>query len=217
MKKILAIILVLCSVFAMFSCDDGEIGDTVATISSMYAVSTPTKIATTSKTTMGNVELDGTYTLVTGKVNGKVATVSLFEYEEIASIDEGSGEVITGAIKTVKGSKGVRENGGSWTDGYNFAPVAGDIAINLDMDNLTDVLFENNVLTFSVAADKTAAVFGENNAIDADVSVTITNDGAVITGITMQYTLEASGDYPEAVIVITTSYEYDIQEVTLTK
>ena len=223
MKKILAIILALASVFAMFSCGGDGIEEQVEAVKTMYSVSTPTKIATTTTNTIGNTVLDGTYTLITGKIDGKLATVMQFEYEEFATVDEGKGEIITGAVKTVSGSRefhedrGVRENGGKWEEGFNFAPSAGDIALNLDLENLTEVKYENNTLSFIIPADKTAAVLGEENAIEADVAVSIVNDGAVITGITMNYTLEAEGDYPETVVVVTTSYEYDIQEVTLVK
>jgi len=223
MKKILAIILALASVFAMFSCGSDGIEDEVKNIQTMYSASTPTKIATTTTNTLGTTVLNGTYTLVTGKIDGKLATVMQYSQDEIASIDDGKGEIITGAVKTVSGSKefhedmGVRIDGKNWEEGFNFAPAAGDIAIDLTFENLKDVKYENNTLTFVIAADKTAAVLGEANAINADVAVTIVNDGAVITGITMSYTLEAEGDFPETVVVVTTSYEYDIQEVTLVK
>ncbi len=227
MKKILAIILALTCVFAMFSCGKEGIEDQVESIERMYSVSAPTKIVATTSSTFGNIVLDGTYTYVTGKIDGKIATVEQSVYEELASVEDGKGEIITGAVKTVSSTKefhedlGIREsyNGAfkNWTDGYNFAPVAGDIAIDLAFENLKDVKYENNTLSFTVTSDKTAAVLGEDYAQDADIAVAIVNDGSVVTSITMSYTLEAEGDYPETAVVISISYEYDIQEVTLVK
>ncbi len=223
MKKIIALLLSVVCVFSIVSCKDNGETDIIKAVNDKYAISAPTKIVTTSTHTIGNKTLNGTYTLVTGKIDGLIATVSEYSYEKFATVEEGAGDTETPFYTTVKGSKeflenrGIRVDGGEWTDGFNFAPVAGDIAINITKDNVKDAKYENGVFTCVVANDKTVEVFGEGNAPAADVTVTVKDDGAVITGITLSYTIPATEDYPETVVVITTVYTYDLEQVTLVK
>ena len=221
MKKIIAIILALAALFSLSACNNDEEGPTIADVTAMYASSAPTKIVTTTTQIIGDtVTLNGVEEMKTGKIDGKIATVYTYSIEELAEIS--SGAEIKGAIETVTGSKEffdgkVRVNGGSWMPDYNFAPAEGDIAINLDEANLKDVVFGENMGSFTVEAKNTAAVFGEENELEADVEVVITNDGAYITGITLTYTIAESDDYPEVVVTKTTLYTYDLEEITLVK
>ena len=66
-------------------------------------------------------------------------------------------------------------------------------------------------------AANTAAVLGEENAVNADVHVVITTNGAVVTGVTISYTIAATDTDPEISVNIATVYSYDLQAVTLTK
>ena len=232
MKKIIALVLALTCSIALFSCGKKDgIEKDVKDVASMYESSAPTKIVTTVKNTVGTREYDAEYTLVTGKIGDKIATVYTYWYEKLRSVEDGANSEIVGPEEIVKGSRefledsGVRENGGKWDDeGYNFAPAAGDIAIDLKFSNLVDPKYENNVLTFSVAPDKAqdvlAVVLGEDldeGAIAGNVSVTITNAGSVITGITVVYTVAATDDYPEIVTTVSAVYTYDLEKITLTK
>lgn len=228
MKKIIAMILALTCIFALFSCGGNEAID--ATVD-CYANSAPTKVVTT--TTRNLVDdfdeviytLGSEYVLVTGKVGDKIATVSKYWDEQLRTVSSGANAVVVGPIEKVEGSDeflqgmGRRTNGGRWqADGLNFAPTKGSIAINITEDNVKDIKYTeqkyNNVLTFVVEYDKIGEVFGTNEdgeAIilsDSDIEVSITNNGAQITGITLSYTIDADGDFPAQNVVVATAYTY---------
>lgn len=231
MKKIIAIILAAACVFAFASCGDegGENGgfeNPIEAIVAMYAISEPTKIVTSHTTQIGNVTLSGEEVLVTGSIDGKMATVYEYWYEELTGIDEGGGEIVYDVKKVVSGSKeylegsGVREDGGSWKkNAYNFAPVKGDIAINITEDIVNNVNYSGNTLVFTVPEANIESVFGVETEFEGDVKVSITNDGAVITGIVIEYTISAESDddveYPDSVVIISTSYTYDLELISL--
>ncbi|MBO5879078.1 MAG: hypothetical protein J6Q68_00800 [Clostridia bacterium] len=204
----------------------------LATLISCYANSAPTKVVTNTLRVIGTdaYDLEGTYTLVTGTFAGKVATVYHAQYEELRTVEEGADEILS-EIKTVEykkeflEGKGVRENGGSWKNsGANFAPAAGSIALNISLDDITNVEFTNekynNTVTFSVPKAKIKTVFGVTDGLvnlDADsaVQVTITNNGATVTSVTLSYSIKKSGDVPAQTVTISTVYSYEIQTLTI--
>lgn len=233
MKKIIAIILAAACIFAFASCDksgdEKTLADAIEAFTEMYAISEPTKITTNHTTQMGNITLLGEETLVTGTIDGKVATVYQYWYEELTGIDEGGGEIIYDVKTVVSGSKeyldgeGLRVDGGSWKkNGLNFAPTKGDIAITITEALIKDASFTDTTLSFTVSEENVEAVFGEGTEIEGEVKVSITSDGAVITGILVQYVVvgEMNDDditYPDLVITISTSYSYDLEAVSLIK
>lgn len=221
MKKILAVILAVVCIFAMFSCGEDEVFSNMDT---KFASSVPTRIVTTTTQVIGNTTLNGNYELKTGSVDGKVATVAVYSYDELNKIEEGSGEDITTAVKTVSGSKefyagkGVRIDGGSWADGYNFAPIAGSISLEINEKNVLEYTYENNTFTCKVSKEKAAEVLKIDVTPSSDVSVVITDNGAEITSVTIEYTIvDADENYPDTVVKIETQYYYGLQEVTFVK
>ncbi len=233
MKKIIAIILAAACIFAFASCGEtgngnGDFENPIEAIVAMYKLSEPTKIVTNHTTVIGNITLSGEETLVTGSIDGKIATVYEYWYEELTGIDEGGGEIIYDVKKVVTGSKeyledsGVRENGGSWKKNeYNFAPTKGDIAINITEALVSDVTYSGNTLMFTVLEENVEAVFGVETEFEGNVKVSITNDGAVITGIVVEYTIPGEADddveYPDSVVTVSTSYTYDLEVISLVK
>ena len=243
MKKIIALILALCCVFAISSCgfidglfgnDDEEV-DGIAVFKQLYSVSEPTKVVTNYTTLIGGVTLKGNSTLATGAINnGKTATVLTYSYEVLQSVQSGATEVVTpimgdpvtGSREYVEG-RGERIDGGAWdAEGQDFAPKAGSIAINLDETKLTDCTYSASgdikTLSFTVLAENVEAVFGADSEISSDVTVVITANAAVVTGISISYTeiIESEDEdveYPTASVTITTVYTYDIEEITLVK
>ncbi len=221
MKKIIAVVLAVVCTFALFSCGEDKVFDNMDT---KFAASVPTRIVTTTTQVIGSTTLNGSYELKTGSVDGKIATVATYSYDEFNKIDEGTSEEITGVIKTVTGSKefyagkGIRINGGSWTDGYNFAPTAGSIDIELTSKNVLEYSYENNTFTCKVSKEKAVEVLGIDVAPSADVNVVITDNGAEITSVTIEYTVvDADENYPDTVVKIVTEYYYGLQEVTFVK
>lgn len=225
MKRIIALILSLVCIFALFSCGEEEAVFDITVISDMYAASAPTKVVITTVEQVGEyTTLNGKETYVTGRVDGKVTSKYESEKDVLREVT-GSAEVKP-YIETVKYSKvyhdgKISENGGKWTSGLNFAPSKGDIAIELDPQYLSNIVYnaEEGKLTFSVSADNTPFVFGEDVVIDSDVDVVITNDGAVITGIELSYVIAADEEngYPETTVSVKTVYTYDLEMITIDK
>ena len=239
MKKIICLLLVLACSFAMFACGKEEELTGAQKTAQFYENSLPTKVVTTSTQSIINDSgvavqtLNGKYELVTGTIAGKLATVQTYEQDYILEVAEGANTEIVGPIGTKKGSLeyledyGRRTNGGAWdAKGLNFGPTAGSIAINLDESLLTGAQYTEgedgiNTLTFTVANENIAAVFGADSddvallTASSDVEVTITNNGAFVKSIAISYTIAGTRYYPERRVVMTTEYEYDVQNVEL--
>jgi len=223
MKKIIALILVLASSFALFSC--GEAKDAIKKVNKMYKAMTPTKIVTETTQDIGSHVLTGEYVITTGTVDGKSASTLYYNYQKLRSVEDGSGkteeepwETVT-LTKEYHEDKGLRENDGKWDiSGEDFAPTVDGIAMKFEAKHVKDVVddAQNRTITFVVPADKTADVFGDDMAPAADVTVTITHDGAAIMSLTMNYTVPAaSKNYPEIVTTIKTVYSYEPQKITI--
>lgn len=237
MKKILAIILALACTFSLFSCGDDEI----AKVKGMFDASVPTKIVTTTEQSIGDgsIVLNGYYELVTGTIytgtSSSVATVSKYTYEELNTVEEGSGESAVGPVKTVNGSKefmagkGIRVDGGSWTEGYNFAPSAGSISLNLTKKLLAKSSYKDHVFTCTVSPKNASKVLNMEISASSDVQITVKDNGAEITYVSITYTVvdvppinDKTGkpereQYPDTVVTIETVYSYGLQEVDLVK
>ena len=239
MKKIIAIVLALVCCFSIVACGEDETVSGVDATVSCYANSQPTKVEASSVQTIvdedGAVieELEGSYLLVAGKSGGKIAAQKIVVQETLDSIVDGSGVIITGPVnpgtKTVEEyleGMGRRTNGGNWrSKGLNFAPSMGSIAINITNENVINPVYveaeNNNKLTFTVANEKIAEVFGTDKegvpaiTADSDVIVEITNNGDVVTGITVSFSIDEYDDFPARNVSITTKYSYEPQLITI--
>ncbi len=200
-----------------------------------YKNSTPTKVVT--NTTIDFLDLDtereATYTLttnrvlITGSIDGKIATVMTTVIDKIRYVSDGATDVVQDFYESIVSTEeflqgsGSRTDGKRWkADGLNFAPAARRITPNLDAEILKRVKYYealyNNTLTFTVAAEDVDEVFGDEKIVtDSDVRVTIVNNGAAVTSITIEYSRESDDLYPAQRIVMTTEYSYDIQKVEL--
>ena len=223
MKKILALILVLASAFTLFSC--GESRDIVKRVNKMYTSLVPTKIVTETTQDIGAHVLTGEYVLTMGTIDGNAVTTLYYSYQQLRSIEDGAGSTVelpwedVTLTKEYHEEKGVRENGGKWDkEAEDFAPTVEDIALKISAKHVEEVTEDEKTktITFIVPKDNTADVFGEENAIEADVQVTIVHDGAAIMSVTLSYTVPAAKkDYPDIVTVIKTTYSYEPQEITI--
>ena len=228
MKKIIVLILALSFVFALASCGGNNAVDNVG---EMFIKSVPTKTVTSIAQVTGDVSLEAQYTLTTGLVNGKTASVLISEVDEMMSVGEaGSSDVVVGSIvtKTEKREylegKGVRVDGGTWNNkGENFADAAGPTSLNLSSDLIKDFEYTvneekgENTLRIVVRKDNTAEVFGLEEDLAVDVSCEITDDGAVITSVIIGYVLPADTEaqVEETEITIKCFYFYDIQIIDI--
>lgn len=223
MKKIVAFILALACSFALFSC--GEAKDTIKKVNKMYKAIVPTKIVTETTQDIGSHVLEGEYVLAMGTVDGKSVSTLYYNYQKLRSVEDGAGDTIVEPWETVTltkeyhEDKGLRENGGKWQkDGNDFAPSIDDIAFEFSAKRVKDVVEDEatRTISFVIPKDNTADIFGEDMAPTADVSVTITHDGAAIMSITISYTVAAdSKSHPDIVTTIKTVYSYEPQEISI--
>ena len=201
-----------------------------------YKNSLPTKVVTTSVQNFYDYDdegekvvvydLESETVLVTGKSAGLDATVETTTREVLRDIV--SSEDVLGPIQTVTSVReylqgfGQRSNGDEWVEGVNFAPRLGSIGIDITPENIWDATYTeeayNNVFSFTVKKDDVAAVFGntiKDIATDSDIKVTITNDGAVVTGISLSYSIKAYDNFPERSVEINVTYGYDVEVINI--
>lgn len=237
MKRIIAFVIAatLC-LFALVSCGGG--GETVtpdttlADITAMYRNSAPTKTTAVTTQIFADTKFVSTKILTVGTVTDATGTyeAAIFDNteEELRNVTEGgASEEILDKIKADrqitlyvegKGTKKIDpETGkavGRWNpDSEMSIPERGDIAIFLDSKVITEFTYEDGVLSFSVPAANTLAILGTE--IPADVAVTITNEGAVVTGITISYEIAADEENGVAAgtVEIKVAYSYDIEPI----
>ena len=223
MKKLIAFVLVLASSFALFSC--GASKDAIKSVNKMYRAMVPTKIVTETTQDIGSHVLTGEYIIATGTIDGKDVSTLSYKYQQLRSVEDGAGKTEElpwediSLTKEYHEDKGLRENGGKWqADGEDFAPTIDDVAMKFEEKYLSDIVVDEakKTVTFVVSKDNTVAVFGEDMAPAADVTVVITHDGAAIMSFTMTYTVAAeSKNHPDIVTTIKTVYSYEPQEITL--
>ena len=227
MKRFLAWILVLSCVFALTACSIGGStgGNALTTVANMYKNSEPTKTVVKSEQKFGDITLKGEQSLVKGEIlyEGEWKTAAVYQWKEQqrAKVEEEIGPTkwVSGSLEYVDGL-GVRQNKGRWTEGDDFTPGIGQMALNLDASALSNVNYNSSAktLTFTVTAANLAKVFGEGTELTSDVFVTIVNDGAVITDVILDYSEEATEELPNGKqITIHTTYSYDNETVTLLK
>ena len=240
MKKIIVFMLIvaLC-VPALFSCDViqqvadkigidlGGSSDPVQAVADMYNMSTPTKVVATTTQNIGGFKLNCSYELVTGFVDNKPASVYTVTSESIRSVEDGGNneEVKDMVISSTKKTESVdgygsRVNGGDWDPSGSVWTIGrGRMALNLDAQYLTDVVYENNTLSFTVPAANVAQVLGEEYSanVTGDVKVKISDDGAVSTSIDLRYNLKGdeAANLVESEMTVKVIYTYDLERITL--
>lgn len=256
MKKIIAFLLIsaLC-IPALFSCQstDGSsvLPSTIPTvenpnnitpleaITNMYKISQPTKVvASTTQTIIEDVlVLECSYEVVTGYVDGHVASVFKSETQEVRSIEEGGqNDEIKPLIKTTSTiveaieGLGTRTDGGDWyAEGEVSSIGRGKMAIKLEASLLKEVKYENHVLTFVIPKANASKVLGSTYGkyVDSDIAVTIKDDGAVVTSVEFNYYLEgdtieyvgSSGETEKiptrSAMRVLVNYSYDIEKITI--
>lgn len=231
MKKIVVFLLIvaLC-VPALFACKNKEetpSNPVMQQVAKMYSVSQPTKVVAKTTQVIDSVKLSCDYTLTTGYVDNSAASVYVANIQEIRSVEEGgqNEEVkdliksYTRTIESIEG-KGSRTNGGEWNaEGTVWTIGRGRMALNLDESAVTNIKYENHVLTFTVPKANAAKVLGEEYAADisSDVLVRIVDDGAVVTSVELHYNLAGNADInlSESVMTVKVDYTYDIERITI--
>ena len=237
MKKILALILIvaLC-IPALFSCKKENPLDDVT---KMYNQSAPTKVVATTTHKIGSYQLNGSYEIVTGMVDGAPASVYTTVIEELRTVEEGAAteDILEMIKKTTRITESIEGQGsrvksvvddGTWTigkwnpNGTVWTIGRGTMGLNLDADAIANMVYENNKLTFTIPEGNAATVLDEfgqwtySEDIVGEVSVTIVDDGAVINSIELHYFLKGDGENLEnSEMTVKVEYIYDINEITI--
>ncbi len=220
MKKLISLLLVIVVCAAMLSSCAAD----VDIVTECYRRSNPYTITVTSTQQFDNDTLEHKTVLKRGQVGQEHVSVKITEGEKFMSIADGSTEVIykyiedEGTTLWWRENLGVSSNKGVSYDaeGEDFFPAQGEIALNLDDNSaMKNIGYESDNLTygklsFTVPADKTAVVFGENAEIVTDVNVVITTDTAVVKSVVIEYTVPAnsSANIEAMFVKIEARYEY---------
>lgn len=202
-----------------------------------YKNSLPTKVVTKSIQNFYDYDEDGEKVvvydlesetvLISGKSAGLDATVETTTREVLRDVTSsedviGPIQVVTSTMEYLQGY-GRRSNGDEWVEGTNFAPRLGSIGIDITAANIHNTSYtEGDVNTFSFTVKKAdiEAVFGKSIkdiSTDSDVKVTITNDGAVVTGISLSYSMKAFDNFPERTVEISVTYGYAVEVINIVK
>ena len=232
MKKIAIFLLIVALCVPMlFACKpqvEEEVKDgPMQQVARMYSVSQPTKVVAKTTQNVGGLTLNSNYSITTGYVDNAAASVFVSYVEEIRSIEEGGqNEEVKDIIKSynrvteaIEG-KGSRTNGGEWdAEGKVWNIGRGRMALNLVESAVTNIKYENHVLTFVIPKANIATVLGAEyaNDISSDVKVTIVDDGAVVTSVELVYNLSGNADINlvESTMYVRVDYTYDIEKITI--
>lgn len=224
MRRIVAVLL-LCAVMtgALVSCGGG-----VKDVLEMYENSAPTKVEAKTVETSGSIVLNGLFTITTGNISGKTAAVYEEKYQRMRDIESG-GETanVYGEIEDVHNlfhyidGKGTRQVNpetfnviSDWNpEGKVFAINQGVFTLNLKGKYLKGEDYEGHTLTATVPAKHTGSVFGTDLGVDA--RLVITDNGAQIVGVHIEYTLPADGNVQATTVVIDIKYTYDNERITI--
>ena len=201
-----------------------------------YKNSLPTKVVTKSIQNFYDYDDDGNKVvvydlesetvLVSGKSAGLDATVETSTREvlrDVVSSDDVIGPIqVVESVREYLQGKGLRSNGDEWVQGTNFAPRLGSIGIDITLDNIWNATYTeeayNNAFSFVIKKEDVATVFGKTIKdlnTDSNINVTITNDGAVVTGIKLSYTMKAFDNFPERSVEIEVTYGYNVEVVNI--
>ena len=182
MKKLLIVLLALTCAFAMFSCGgSASLKDFEEAIENTAPTTIEIKI--TSDTAFGPLAANFVTTFADDD-----SFVIDGSYEKFNTSTEGAVE----DVKTVVPVKITCDKDGNYSDGGAFSgsnPAATGTKLALSKKMDAEISADGNVLTATVKADNTEAVFGV--AYASDVTLVITrNEGKVIS-----FTMEYATDY----------------------
>ena len=224
MKKIIAIVVAIACLVALVSCGANDVDK----VGAMFEASRPTKTVVATTQQFGDTILESEYTLITGLIGDLKASVYEATYDELISVEEGSGETIYDSVVEkyecleylegygVRKTEGVTV--GKWdAEAENFASANGPMSLNLSSEYIKTFTYEAGKLRCVVAAKNTAEVLGIAEDLAVDVSIELTDDGASITSVIITYTIPADeeAEVPETIITIKAFYFYDLQKIEI--
>ena len=209
MKKILALILVMCTLFSFAACggnsDDGADSDAnestsnVSRFSEMLATSVPTSSNVLVTQVVNDITLESSFSLQTGTVGGKKAAVYTNTVRTLGNVEDRDLALFRDKEETMwylEGYGTSANKGKRWIkDGEDFSPKEGSLAIDLQSNYIKSQSYskEGSLETLVVvmtAANATKALsnfLDKNQKIRHEVTVTITAAAERVSSITISY------------------------------
>ena len=189
MKKIIALLLALVCVVGLTACgqETGPDGNDLDEFTAAVAAADPAsaELETKVSSTTFGVSLEGVYNIAYNEDGS--ATVS-YTYEQLrligddVAVGDGIKETVEG-VATVAADGTVTVTEGNGSVGAQITAVAG-IKLNLNASKMTYTV-SAGMLSATVKAADTAAVFG--TAISADVNLVLTVANGAVSAITVTY------------------------------
>lgn len=207
MKKILALILIACTLFSFASCkkggddDGGKTSDEVARFSKMLAVSVPTSSDVLVTQVVNDIPIENTFSIKTGTVSGLKAAVYTNTVTTLRGVEDRELEMFVKKEETVwylEGYGTSTNKGKRWTkDGKDFSPVEGSLAIDLKDSYIKSYTYNKDgaietLVVVMTAANATKALsnfLDSNQKIKHEVTVTITAAAERVSSITISYVI----------------------------
>ena len=240
MKKIIALILALCCLFAVVSCSgnpnlDEASAAQIEAVLRMIDDSIPTKSVTETIQTIGNnVVIKSKASLVTGQIDGKAVSKYDGQYSSLRAVGNAfnmtepeieSRWYVEGlGVSTDKGQTYDETKG-------DFAPNEGFIKLKISQKIVSEASYDEKTGILVMKIDKENATkvvspyLERGQTIDSDLVVTIVTAGGRITGIKLEYTIPAHTidvensdvqmEVQDTQVVIDAKYEYNHQKITL--
>ena len=211
MKKLLALLLVICCMLSMASCDskDGKNDDSantnannddvLARFSKMLAESVPGSSDVVVTHNINDSIIENNFSIVTGTVGGKKAAVYTSHVSTLGDVDDRVLSLFKAKdelVWYVEDAGTSDDEGWSWnSDGKDFSPKAGSIAIDLDPQYVSsyDYKQEGAIETLTLSMTKDNATQALKNFLDSkqkiayDVKVVVTAAAERISSIVISY------------------------------
>ena len=239
MKKIIAIAMIICCLFAVVSCGNGlgkDINAQIEAIEAMSAASIPNKAETTTTMYVGDERtIVNVVTLVAGTVDGKKASALTSvdrEFSDVSGATQLVGEK-TSYRWFVEGLGTCENKSGNWNEeGEDFAPSEGYIDFDFKAEYIASSEYndEDKTLTLKINKENVAAFLGSFAAEDfeatSEATVKITTSAGRILSVDIKYVIPERDVYidedeedavsiPETIVSIKAVYSYDYEPITL--
>ena len=209
MKKIFALLLAICCIFACVSCADEEepVGPTpedVKAISDIINSSKPTQISTNTEYVLGEEKFVGYYETQIDIAGGK--SMFKYNYQRPASVQEMNPD---GHVKLVEGVVYYQDGKVSVNEGEDWNAADSqyiELHISLDAIKLAEyaVSEDGKILTATFAAADAVRILGADISAEGTIRMIVTTNGQYLYNVRIEYTAASNG----ASVVVDTSYDY---------
>ena len=203
MKKIICLLLALTCVFALFSCGEDK---SLETFINLVEGSSPTRITTqTYIPREGDIPLEGEFIT---EIDGENFTLTGSYMRPATLEDMASSNTVTVPVQIYYKDGKYSVDNENWTTSVPDEATM-QVKFNLDPAYLGNYVIsqDGKTLITSLSAENAKEVLGlEITSLVGEVSLTVSNNGTYLTGLTIMYTITING--AESQVVIDTSYTY---------